>query len=658
MFRAKLSFIALAVISLGSSYRLYAFDDWQPINPEELKMTMDPAHPADAMILYHEETADDMTRHTYVYKRVKVFTDKGKDRANVEIPYDASIGGVADIKARTIAPDGTITPFTGKAFNSTIVKAHGVKYLAKTFTLPNVQAGSIIEWKYTEYWEDFLLGGHWTVQDDLFQKRAKFSFVPFQKSGHYIEDARGDIKDRVLYTMIGLPETTTIKTIGSNNRMELELKDIPAFVEEDFSPPAAVLKMRVNFFYGTDKALKPQDFWKNEGKYWSKEADKFMGHSGAVAAAATQLVTPSDTPEQKARKIYAYVQKIKNLSYDRDEGILEELRKEGRDKRTAEDVVHKNAGFRNENARLFVAMARAVNLQAYLMRVADREGVFFQANVPNPLQLTREIAIVTLGDGKEIFVDPGTPLCPFGLLAWQHTSTQGLRQSASGGAELAVTPAANYKDAVSKRVGKLILAEDGSAKGKIGVAWAGEEALIHRLSGLKTDAAGRKKELEEEFKALLPAGALVQLETANGWEDAEAQLTANFTVEIPSYASSAGKRLLVPTNLFQSRSRQPFANSERKLPVYFNYPYYSMDETQIIFPSTFQIENMPKTEPVRTEYSIYKVDRRANGNTVTVSRDFGIAGIGFQQKDYPELRKFFAGVNSSDGEQLVLTSAK
>jgi hypothetical protein len=163
MFRAKASFLALAFVCLASYSWAYAFDDWQPINPEELKMTADAAHQGDAIILYHEETADDMTRHRYVYKRLKVLTERGKDRASVEIPYDASYMGIADIRARAIAPDGTITPFTGKAFNSTIVKAHGVKYLAKTFTLPNVQVGSIIEWKYTEYWEDYVFAPHWVL---------------------------------------------------------------------------------------------------------------------------------------------------------------------------------------------------------------------------------------------------------------------------------------------------------------------------------------------------------------------------------------------------------------------------------------------------------------------------------------------------------------
>ncbi len=620
-------------------------------------MTADATHQGDAIILYHEETSDDMTRHRYVYQRLKVLTEKGKNRASVEIPYDAKYVGLTDIRARTIAPDGTITPLTDKAFNSTIVKAHGVKYLAKTFTLPNVQVGSIIEWKYTEYWEDWVFAPHWVLQDDLPIKHAKFTFVPMFKAGHYVEDRRGDIKDRVYYTLIGLPQNTTIKTVA-NNRMELELNDIPAFEEEDFAPPADVLKMRVNFYYGTDKMGKPQEFWKTEGKYWNKEVDKFAGHSGPVATAVSHAINSTDTAEQKARKLYAYVQKIKNLTFTDKEGALEEfLSRESREKRTVDDVLEKNEGYRDEIARLFWAMARAAGLQAYVMRVADRDEYFFQQNIPNPSQLTSEIVIVMV-DGKEVFLDPGTPLCPFGHLAWQHTSTQGIRQTADGSTALAPTPAANYKEAISKRVGNITISEDGSAKGSIGIGWAGEEALIHKLRGLKTDAAGRKKELEDDLKAMLPAGATVKLDSSVGWDDAEKQLSANFKVEIPSYASSAGKRMLVPTNLFESRSRQPFAQGERKQPVYFNFPYYLMDETTIVFPATFHMENLPAVQPVRTDFALYSLANSAKGNTVTITRTYAMAGIAFHQNEYADLRKFFGAVNAGDTQSLVLTSAK
>jgi len=53
------------------------------------------------------------------------------------------------VRARTIKPDGSSVNFEGKVLDKTIVKGRGVKYHAKTFTLPDVQVGGIIEYYYT-----------------------------------------------------------------------------------------------------------------------------------------------------------------------------------------------------------------------------------------------------------------------------------------------------------------------------------------------------------------------------------------------------------------------------------------------------------------------------------------------------------------------------
>src|SRR5262249_49492949 len=156
----------------------------------------------------------------------------------------------------------TVTPFAGKAFDTTVAKGKGIKYLAKTFTMPNVQVGSIFEYKYTEYWDDTkVIAPHWSVQSDLPQRRAKFTFKPVIKENATVENERGQVLDQVYYSLIGLPQSAEVKN-GRDNRLELELKDIPAFVEESYSPPAAVMKMRVNFYYGTGKMAKSAEFWK------------------------------------------------------------------------------------------------------------------------------------------------------------------------------------------------------------------------------------------------------------------------------------------------------------------------------------------------------------------------------------------------------------
>ena len=122
-------------------------DDWQPISPEELKMTSVPEAPgAPAVILYRQVDRDDgRNPHEDTYIRIKVLTEEGRKYANVEIQYFKEYGGMTAIKARTVRPNGSIVPFDGKVYEQTIVKAKGLKYLAKTFTLPDVQVGSIIE---------------------------------------------------------------------------------------------------------------------------------------------------------------------------------------------------------------------------------------------------------------------------------------------------------------------------------------------------------------------------------------------------------------------------------------------------------------------------------------------------------------------------------
>lgn len=599
--------ILFTILCCGFSRTLVA-QDWQPVNQDELTMTADPAHPYDAIILYHEEISDDMRSHGRVYKRVKILTEKGKAQANVAIEYDAENFGVSDVKARSIAPDGTITPFSGKVFDSVVVKGKNLKYLAKTFTIPNVQVGGIIEWKYATYWDGIVTAPHWTVQEDLPQKSAKFVFVPLIKDNMEIIDSRGRNLDQVYSQPIGLPANTQIKPTF-DHKLQLELKDIPAFVEEDFSPPPYILKMHVDFYYGTGKMGKPADFWREEGKYWSKEVEKFIGHSSAVAAAASQAAASANSPEQKVRKIYAAVQKIKNMSYASEPGSIDEaISRAAREKRTIDDVISNNQGYRDELTRLFVAMVRSAGIPAYAMRVADRDKYFFQTTVPNPHQLTSEIAIVTLG-GKDIFLDPGTPMCPFGLLAWPHSGTHGLRQLPGGSADLAITEPPSYKQALSKRVARMTLAQDGSLQGTVIVVWALGEALVQRLGSVRTDEAGRKKNLEDEVRRLLPNGSRVDFVSVNGWDDPDAQISATFKVEVPSFASAAGKRMMVPTGLFEASERQPFTQ-ERKNPVYFDYPYYAMDDVQIVFPAAWRVESMSDSKPVNTDFALYHCEGR------------------------------------------------
>jgi hypothetical protein len=192
------------VVSLLRSVPLLA-QGFPPISQEALKMASEPEAPgAPAVILFREVDRDDNgnTTHEDNYIRMKILTEEGRQHGNVELAFNKSNEDVTNVRARTIQPDGTINEFDGKVFEKTIEKTQGSKYLAKTFTLPNVQAGSVIEYRYTvDFKEHLLFESHWILSSNLFTKTAKFTLKPYQsRPGH---------PWNVRWTWQGLPAGTT-----------------------------------------------------------------------------------------------------------------------------------------------------------------------------------------------------------------------------------------------------------------------------------------------------------------------------------------------------------------------------------------------------------------------------------------------------------------
>src|ERR1700733_7892311 len=136
-------FLISALFLLVSSF---GYAQWTVPTPEELSMTSQPEVPgAAAVYLFREETTDDKLHFFSIYVRLKVLTERGKEFSNVEVEHHHVQGGGGDTvnagAGRTIHPDGSVVPFTGKPFDKLIEKGQNVKYMAKVFTLPDVEVG-------------------------------------------------------------------------------------------------------------------------------------------------------------------------------------------------------------------------------------------------------------------------------------------------------------------------------------------------------------------------------------------------------------------------------------------------------------------------------------------------------------------------------------
>ena len=636
----------------------FAHADWPPIDPADLAMKDIKEQPgAAAVILLREENDNDPQHFHSTYERIKILTEAGRQYADIELPYNRQGFRIDSISGRTIHADGSIVEFQGKPFDKTVVRGRGFQYHVKAFTLPDVQVGSIIDYRYSLRYDDNLYSDpEWEVQRNLFQKHAAFKYIPFQfdSGSKYIQLSHDRAATGVSWTSFVPTKEMQPKEVKMPRQawIELSATDIAPYLEEPFSPPGRAMKYRVNFYYTSGS--KEADFWKDEGKFWNKEVEGFVNHRNGAQEILAKTVAASDTPEQKIRKIYAFVASLENRSYIPQRATQEEHALEIKPNKNAEDVLQQRSGYHDDLNRLLVALAHEADIPGWLMWVPDRGETFFQPHYLSTSQLDAEVAIVLL-NGKEVFLDPGTRYCPYGMLNWRYAGNQGLRQSASGkGTEFGEAPLSNYNDAMSQRVARIKLTEDGKYEGTVTVGFLGLEALSRRRAAGLTDAEGRKKALEDEVKAWLPAGSEVSLAKIPRWDDTESSVAAEFKVSGP-LATSAGKRWSIQPHLFEVNDRAKFPSAQRVNPIYLYYSYREIDEVHITLPSGMEVESMPANDMVKLDYAFYQTTQKMEApNTIFSRRDLVMNGMAFPVAEYKDVKGFYDKVKTGDDQPLLL----
>jgi hypothetical protein len=651
---ASLSWIASLVFAvfIGLVPNARAGMGFQPVSPDELKMTAEPQAPgALAIILYRQVDRDDngRTSHQDDYVRIKILTEEGRKYADVEIPFLRDQENITNIHARTIRPDGSIANFDGKVFDKTIVKAKGLKYLAKTFTLPDVQAGGIIEYYYThDLNENMLIESRWILSQELFTRAARFSLKPYNGS---------DTRWNVRWSWQDLPPGTAPPKEGPDHVIRMDSQNIPAFQTEDFMPPENEMKARVDFVY-SDEAFESdvQKFWHKVGKKLNGHMDSFIDKRKAMEQAVAQIVSPNDTPEQKARKIYARVQQLRNTSYEVHKTEQEEKRNKEKEVSNVEDIWKRGYGDGFHLTWLYLALVRAAGLEAYGVWVSDRSNYFFSPKLMDPRDLNANVVLVKV-NGKDVYCDPGAAFAPYGLLPWYETGVGGLRLDKDGGTWVQTTlpPSA---DSRVERTAKLKFDENtGGVEGTLTITYTGLEAWQRRVEERNQDDAERKKFLEDQVKEYIPAAVEVELTNQPDWSHSDPPLVAEYTLKVPGWASAAGRRALVPVGLFSAPEKHLFDHANRVHPIYFEYPFQKVDDVTVELPLGWQVSHTPPQQTQDGHVVLYNLKVDHDAGALHWTRKLDVDFLLLDPKYYGALRSFFEAVRTGDDAQIILQPA-
>jgi hypothetical protein len=638
--RIKLSALPLYVaVCLGSVCTLRA--EFPELTQEELRMTLDPKAPgAAAVILYREELVDDNFRYRSFMVRIKVLTEKGMEAATIHIPYYKSWSKVSNIQGRTVHPDGTVYPLAAKPSELTDVKSKFIQYNEMVFTLPNVEVGSVIEFRLQIHYDPQgpLPQPEWIIQQAFFVHKAHYLFQPSYRGTSIAWSSH--------------PKPGTEIACNNQGRCTYDVEDVPAVPHEDWMPPLNSLRMRVQFYYGGFRDS--NQFWQEYGKDWAREMEKFANGDKAIKNAVAGLVSASDTEEQKAKKLYDAVMKLENTDFTRKKSSEERKKEKIKEIKKAEDVWVQKSGSSDELALLYVAMARAAGLRAVPMKVVNRDSAIFDPNYLNEWQLDDYIAVVTI-NGKDLFLDPGQKMCPFGLLHWKHTYARGLREDGKG-ATIALTPGNTYTQNLEQRIADLAVGPDAGVKGSIRVVMAGQRALQWRQAAIRNDEDEVKKSFNEWMRGIVPDGVQADFDHFLALDDYNSNLVAALKVS-GQLGSATGKHFFLPGMFFESHASHPFvATDHREMPVDVHYPERVLDDVTYHLPDGFAVESAPQAASIPwASLAQLRVASKADKDKVEIGRSLAYNFTLVDQKDYGELRDFYQKVATADQQQLVLT---
>ncbi len=634
---------------------------WPNITPEEQALEDDPLRPgAHAIILYHERFSHHVKRYEDFYTRIKILTSEGMKHADVELPHFGDALRVKDIKARTIRRDGTVVPFDGEVFEKIVVRGKDLDVEARVFALPQVDVGSIIEYRYRLEWRGkYFMPLPWRIQGKLSVLRGHYTLRPYS-----LGETGGE---RSFHFSHVLPDGVRMNPLGG--MWTLNVENIPALQQEEYMPPDDTLRYQVRFFYLTAgiTASAIDRFWAETAVTLAKEEEDFIKEDKGIERIVRNLVLPNDPPEVTLRKLYTRAQDVQ-----RQKGLSEQERKRERIKenKSVKDVINRGYGTGLDVNRFFVALAREAGFHAEVVIVRARDAGFFEKNLPDPEQLNAQLVLVRLGE-EDLFLDPAAPFCPFGFISWDQTASEGVtldsesakffvrEQVLEDGRQIYVnTPQPKSEQALTRRIASFELGEDGTLLGTLTVSFSGHEALGRRQQSIDKDQAVRRKDLVNEIKAWLPASATVKLQNELAWESSDDPLVAQFHISIPNFGLITARRIILPVAIFQQQAMYPFQRASRTHPIYFRYPWQELDEVDIEVPTGYEVEALPKPRKNGAASQVeYELSAEKTENGLRLRRVLRVEGYFYDTTFYGVLRRFFGQVKEGDKQHAVLEMA-
>jgi len=657
LFSAALAVASVFIlVSLSNAQK----QQWQDVTQDELKMqkgSVEPDADAEAILwdVYVSNEDDGSTYHTVLhhYLKLKILNDRGRESfSKIDIPFGkiSEIGSnikVKDIACRTTKPDGTTVELkSSDIFERDILKASGVKLKAKSFAVPGIEAGAVIEYRWVEVHDGV----------SLYQRLEFSREIPVETVRYHIRPV--EVPDMGMH---GQP--FNIKSAPFTKEKDgfylTSADNVAAYRDEPESPPEYAVRPWLLLFYAKDTPSDVEKYWKEYAKGQYDLHRGMMKVSDDVKEATAATIAGESDDEKKVQKIFDYVRAhIKNINDDAS-GLSADDLKKLKENKTPSDTLKRAEGNWHDIDMLFAAMVTAAGLDARVVNLPRRSDIFFPKWFTNGYFMRTENIGVSFG-GKWHFYDPATKYIPFGMLRWEEEGQPALISDGKEG-HWETTQMSAAKSSLEKRTGRFKLLDDGTLEGTVRLEYTGQIGAEVKEYNDDDTQQQRESTLKNLVKANIMGSAEVMDINIENVTDPDKPFVYTFKLRVPGYATKTGKRIFFQPNAFEKGAKPMFDAADRRNDLYFKYPYAESDDITIELPAGFDLESPDAPAPIHDRDGIGTDDFRLGVSTdhrvLTYHRDFTWGNNGFlrfQKSAYPVLKQLFDAFYTANSHSLTL----
>lgn len=595
----------------------------------------------------------DARSEVHTHEVLQLLTEAAFDRAQVRIFWPKK-GKLLHLDARSIAPDGTITPLDAtQLFASEVTVDSGgsgrdkkkEEIEARFFQFPRVEVGSFIELAYTTELPG--LYGSWSerVVDDLpiLEYRVELTVDDYAETDLRILNS--DVKP------------TVVKN-GNLKTLTFTMRDIPPAVTEAYAP--AWRTREPWWIYRTVAYRPPNQLWYINGD-WDDVTKHLVGTfkgkglEGAPHADVSACNPPGD-PICTVTKATELVRSM--TAFTGFDAVFSH--------RDVSDIVNTKTASASDKALLLYAVLKNAGVDARLAAVARRGTNEVPREFPSLTWLNHTLVVAVFGK-QALWIDPSCEHCtpsfmpswvPIGepaLVVWSKDTARG-KEHVVDWWTVAGQPMPTEN--LETRTYTVSIEPDGDAKVVIDEKRVGEPALFWRAATRNDDEDDRRRDARRVALALSRAALLDKWEAVK-CDPVKAECKRRLEATLPRFAYLGPDGVWVPLQVLRNVFNVHDDEDEpRKTDVVVQTPWRGVDELRLIPPAGKKIARVPdgwqESGPL---VDIAVTTRMDDKGTLVVRRDTRLSAGKLPKAELAEIERVLNKGSALTSSMVKLVSA-